>query len=153
LKEKPITKMTRQRRVILAALGELGTHPDACEVYEAVRREIPNISLGTVYRNLEVLSAAGLIGRVETTGARKRFDASAEPHYHVRCVKCGRVEDIGASMVSIPVEAISERSGFEIVGKMIEFLGICPDCAGKSHKDGPAERKADGSGSRRGAGR
>ena len=150
MREKPITKMTQQRRVILAALGELGAHPDACEVYEAVRREMPNISLGTVYRNLEVLSAAGLIGRVETSGARKRFEASAQHHYHVRCVKCGRVEDIGESSFEIPTDSISERSGFEIVGKRVEFLGICPECGGKPHKDGRTGQEADGAGAARG---
>ena len=136
-----ISKMTRQRRVVLEALRRMRSHPDAAQVYEAVRRTLPKISLSTVYRNLEVLSKAGLISKVEAAGNRMRFDGQIGPHYHVECVKCGRVEDITLKKpVSVGEEEVSKRSEFEIVGHRLEYLGICPQCAAKAGK-GASEGK------------
>ena len=85
---------TSQRRIIMEELVKLKTHPTANEIYERVRRRIPRISLGTVYRNLEMLSESGLIRKLETAGTRKRFDGTVSNHYHVRCIKCGRMDDL-----------------------------------------------------------
>ena len=72
----------------------MGVHPTADEVYQVVRKRLPRISLGTVYRNLDVLSESGEISRLDRCGAQYRFDGDLEQHYHIRCSSCGRVDDI-----------------------------------------------------------
>ncbi len=126
------SKMTRQRRVILDTLKGMCSHPDAMGVYEAVRLELPSISLATVYRNLEVLYRAGLIGRMETAGSRMRFDALPEEHCHVLCDRCGQVRDVNAGgAAKVNKEYIRKATGYKVTGQKIEFTGICPDCARK----------------------
>jgi Fur family ferric uptake transcriptional regulator len=85
--------MTRQRQIILEELRKADTHPSADEVYETVRKRLPRISLGTVYRNLEILSELGEIQKLELGGDLKRFDRKPNKHYHIRCMNCGRVDD------------------------------------------------------------
>ena len=85
---------TRQRKVILEELKKLKCHPTATELYEAARSRIPKISLGTVYRNLELLASNGIIKKLEFSGAEARFDGNTSKHYHARCIHCGRVDDV-----------------------------------------------------------
>ncbi len=119
---------TRQRQVILEELRKLKTHPTADELYELVRRTVPRISLGTVYRNLELLSNEGIIQKLDQAGGRSRFDGNPDVHYHVRCLQCGRVEDVMAD----PVKAIDRIGqnidGYDITGYRLEYLGICSKC-------------------------
>ena len=131
-------RMTRQRRAILEALTRVRTHPTADEVYRMVRRRLPRISLGTVYRNLELLSERGLIGKLEAGGSRRRFDADVREHYHVRCLGCGRVADVSASPAISSTRTVRGESGYEIVGHRLEWVGLCPRCTRKrpkSHED------------------
>jgi len=121
-------RMTRQRRVILKELRENRSHPAADEVYQMVRRRLPRISLGTVYRNLEVLSAHGMIRKLELGGSQRRFDGDSANHYHVRCVRCDRVEDAPIETVGEIEDALRRVSDFEIIGHRLEFMGICPTC-------------------------
>ena len=86
-------RMTPQRRVILEELRRVNDHPAADEIYHRVRKRLPKISLGTVYRNLEVLCELGEIQRLELSGSTKRYDGVPNKHYHIRCVECGRVDD------------------------------------------------------------
>ena len=85
--------MTQQRKVILEELKKTNSHPGADEIYERVRKRLPQISLGTVYRNLEILSELGEIQNLELGGGLKRFDSNPKKHYHIRCIRCGRVDD------------------------------------------------------------
>ncbi len=119
-------RLTRQRKVILEALRSVKTHPTADEVYDMVRQELPKISLGTVYRNLEVLSEMGFIQKLEMAGLQKRFDGNPEPHYHIRCLNCGCVRDVDVEMNLDMME--KNMSGFLVHGYRLEFFGICPDC-------------------------
>ena len=123
------TRMTHQRRVVLEELKKTTAHPTADELYEAVRKRLPNISLGTVYRNLEILSACGEALKLDLGEGKKRFDARMEPHYHLRCTKCGRVIDVPY----VPLEQeIGERfkgiGNFKITDVQIHFDGICEEC-------------------------
>lgn len=125
----PIVRNTRQRQVILENLKGRMDHPTAEEVFLGVRRVLPRISLGTVYRNLDLLARMGEAIRIDVPGGQARFDADTHPHYHVRCVVCGEVDDVTASpsgAVSLPAES---RNSFEISGVRIEFEGKCPRCA------------------------
>jgi Fur family transcriptional regulator, ferric uptake regulator len=125
-------RMTAQRRIILEKLRDVRTHPTAGEIYEIVRRRLPRISLGTVYRNLEILSEIGMIQKLEMAGTQKRFDGIVENHYHVRCIRCGRVDDVRADSIPMINEALAEASDFEILWYRLEFVGLCPQCKKES---------------------
>ncbi|UCE33343.1 MAG: transcriptional repressor [Deltaproteobacteria bacterium] len=124
-------RMTHQRQVILDEIRKVTTHPTADEVYELVRKRLPRISLGTVYRNLEILAARGLIKRIGPASQQMRFDGVTEDHYHLRCVSCGRVEDAPIISVGDLEDAVRNQSDYSITGHRLEFLGICPECRGK----------------------
>ncbi|MBM4325985.1 MAG: transcriptional repressor [Deltaproteobacteria bacterium] len=121
-------RMTKQRRLILEELLKNKSHPSADEVYRLVRARLPNISLGTVYRNLELLSESGLIGKLELSGVAKRFDGTVEEHYHVRCVQCGQVRDVEVAPLPEIHVAVQDASGYEIFAHRLEFRGLCPQC-------------------------
>ena len=121
-------RMTRQRRIILEELQKLHSHPTADEVYDTVRKRVPRISLGTVYRNLEILSQWGLARKLDLAGAPRRFDGSMEEHYHVRCVGCGEVEDVPVEPLPDLEASIRSNTDFEIIGHRLNFLGFCPRC-------------------------
>ncbi len=137
-------RMTRQRQVILDTIRHLHTHPTADEVHLEVRKMLPRVSLATVYRNLEVLSEKGFIQKLELSGAQKRFDGTVEKHYHVRCTRCGRTDDLHlATDDASPLEAINgldeiagEVSGYKVENHRLEFLGVCPDCLKKTRNSG-----------------
>ncbi|NNK14655.1 MAG: transcriptional repressor, partial [Desulfofustis sp.] len=82
-------RLTPQRQVILEELAKVKTHPTANEVYDMVRKRLPRIGLGTVYRNLELMADNGMILKLEVGGSQKRFDATTDLHYHIRCTGCG----------------------------------------------------------------
>ncbi|PID74075.1 MAG: transcriptional repressor [Desulfobacterales bacterium] len=120
--------MTRQRRVILEEIRNLKVHPSADDVYEAVRRRMPRISLGTVYRNLEVLSGMGEIQKLPVGGPLKRYDKNTHRHYHVRCIACNRVEDVPMDFMGDIEAAMDGSMGFRFLGHHLEFTGLCADC-------------------------
>jgi Fur family ferric uptake transcriptional regulator len=120
--------MTRQRRVILEELNNIDSHPTADEVYERARRQLPRISLGTVYRNLEILSEYGMIQKLELGGTQKRFDGKVENHYHIRCIRCGCIEDVPTTNLTNIEHAVRGTIDYEIIGIRVEFIGICPQC-------------------------
>ena len=131
--------MTRQRRVILEELRKVSTHPSADEDYESVRKRLPRISLGTVYRNLEILSESGDIQKLEPGCSLKRFDGNPTEHCHIRCVRCGRLAD--APMIpdlEIDLGRVNSTE-FEIIGHRLEFLGVCPKCSDKPGRDANPE--------------
>jgi len=121
-------RMTAQRKVILEELRRVDTHPTADKIYEMVRRRLPRVSLATVYRNLDWLAQAGLIQKYESGGSQRRFDGNPCDHYHVRCVECGRLDDIVMDPPPLLQSAVGDRTGYRIVGHRLEFLGICPAC-------------------------
>ena len=121
------TRTTKQRTVILKKLRETAIHPTADEIYSMTRENLPRISLGTVYRNLELLTRQGEIHCLENGGFQKRFDGNMTPHHHVRCVQCGRIGDVEVSM-SEPDISQASAHGFTITGAEITFEGICDRC-------------------------
>ncbi|HQI80248.1 MAG TPA: transcriptional repressor [Deltaproteobacteria bacterium] len=129
--QRPQKRMTKQRSVILEELSKVRTHPTAYDVYEMVRVRLPRISLGTVYRNLEHLSSSGMIKRLDLGGGQRRFDFVNDDHMHIRCIACGRVDDVvlnqGQGMTTIE-EMVGTASGYQVLGCSMEFQGICPRC-------------------------
>jgi Fe2+ or Zn2+ uptake regulation protein len=120
--------MTGQRRLVLEELRRNSTHPTAEDLYLKVKRRMPHVSLGTIYRNLEVLTEAGLARRVGPAADQMRFDACVENHYHIRCTSCGRVDDVElAGRPAIEAE-IARLTEYDVSGCSLEFLGLCPSC-------------------------
>lgn len=93
-----------------------------------VRRRLPRISLGTVYRNLEILSSNGMIKKIQLGGTQMRFDGNIEEHYHIRCVRCGRVDDIPMNPLNPCEEILHQKCDYDILGHWLEFIGVCPRC-------------------------
>jgi len=114
--------------VILEELRKVMSHPTAAGLYETVRDRLPKISLGTVYRNLELLAQMGTIQKLDLGGKEARFDGNPDHHYHVRCVECGRVDDAMDVPTGLVGHELKEVSGYEILGHRLQFVGICPDC-------------------------
>ena len=121
-------RMTRQRRVLLEALRGMRTHPTAEQLFLRVRTALPRISLGTVYRNLELLSAQGMIRKLDLGAARRRFDGDVARHYHIRCIKCGKIDDLAIEPVLEIEQAANQITNYEVTGHTLEVTGICPDC-------------------------
>jgi len=124
----PMVRLTTQRQIILEELAKVTSHPTASEVYDMVRKRLPRIGLGTVYRNLELMAENGMILKLEVGGTQKRFDATTESHYHIRCSCCGKVDDIDVPVIDSLVEAAGKNSSYQILGHHVEFTGVCKDC-------------------------
>jgi len=130
-------RLTTQRQIILEELAKVKTHPTASELYDMVRKRLPRIGLGTVYRNLELMAESGMILKIEVGGTQKRFDATTDEHYHIRCSCCGKVDDIDVPVVKELVAQAAASSAYRIQGHHVEFTGICANCqknqGGMSH--------------------
>lgn len=112
---KQTYRITRQRQIIVDVLRKSNDHPTADLIYQKVRRKLPRISLGTVYRNLEILEQNGTIRKIISDGIRMRFEFNSEEHNHVRCIQCNRIEDLRIN-TSPPLKRISKESGYEVMG-------------------------------------
>jgi Fe2+ or Zn2+ uptake regulation protein len=123
--------MTRQRSQILEEVRSNRNHPTADQIYEGVRRKMPNISMATVYRNLEILAEQGLIQKLETQGKSRRYDYNTFRHYHVRCIGCDEVGDVLFHPLDGIESKLEDASGYEILGHSLEFIGVCPRCRDK----------------------
>lgn len=126
-------RFTTQRRAILEELQKVQTHPTADEVYEMVRNRLPKVSLGTIYRNLDMLASQGMIQKLHVADTQMRFDGNPAPHLHIYCQECGRVADIHASLqISQLLQDLD--TDFEITGYTLFFQGICPACQESKHQ-------------------
>ena len=121
-------RMTPQRAAILEELQRERLHLTADEVYGRVRQRFPRISLGTVYRNLQVLVNDGRIRKVEADGKLMRFDGTLDEHQHIRCLSCGRLDDVGFSLKPELIGSVEAESGYDVKGCAVVFEGLCPDC-------------------------
>lgn len=119
---------TRQRREVLEALCASSAHPTALELHAAVRERLPRISLGTVYRNLEVLCEDGLARKLVLAGSDTRYDGQTHAHDHVRCTDCGALRDLPAAERAAAPVPPAEAEGFVIHGYRLEYFGVCAAC-------------------------
>ncbi|MBD5488420.1 MAG: transcriptional repressor [Lachnospiraceae bacterium] len=128
-------KYSRQRQVIKDFLMTRKDHPTADVVYMNVRHEYPNISLGTVYRNLSLLADLGEIKRLRVGDGVDHFDADISEHYHFVCTECGSVIDLkadGLERIAETMEAANAKFDGEIIGHVTYFYGMCGDCRKKT---------------------
>lgn len=119
---------TKQREAILKVLRNTKSHPTADWIYEEVKKKIPNISKGTVYRNLKVLQESGQISELNLKGTVSRYEAKQESHYHFRCEQCGRVFDVDEPVNRELDRKVARRTGLRISYHQLEFRGLCKDC-------------------------
>ena len=117
---------SRQREVILQVLRGTDTHPTAGQVYERVRAVLPNVSLGTVYRNLAELTKQGDILSVSVGDGFEHFDGDNSPHVHLHCRRCGAIID--ARMESDAPAQTAAAAGFTPETEVYVVYGICKDC-------------------------
>lgn len=122
------SKRSRQREAILEVLQNTRAHPTADRIYEEVRKNIPNISLGTVYRNLAKLSDENIIIKVGFGSGIEHFDGNPRPHYHVMCTECGAIEDIEAEPLNELNLWASRLFKGEIYKHSAMFFGKCEKC-------------------------
>ncbi len=128
-------KYSRQREAVKNYLMSTKEHPTADMVYNKIREEYPNISLGTVYRNLSLLVELGEVVKVPSMDGCDHFDGDTSAHYHFICTECGRISDIDTNLEEELSRINREvNRGFDgyINGSAIHFYGHCQDCMAKS---------------------
>ena len=124
----PRRNQTRQRSRILEWLRATDSHPTALLTHEALVRELPNLSLGTVYRNLEVLVSEGLIDEVPSAGGGVRYDGNPKPHHHFICDSCGAIDDLHLQAPAELARKLRRARGRSARRIRIDFYGLCEAC-------------------------
>lgn len=125
-------KYSKQREAIKEYLTSTTSHPTADAVYMHVKEEFPNISLGTVYRNLNLLADIGEAVKITTPDGGDRFDAKTHPHYHFYCKSCGKIFDMDFNHMDEVNRLASQSFSGTIDSHTTLFYGTCADCSKKS---------------------
>ena len=136
---RPGRRVTDQRRVILDVVRGTDAHPAADWVYRKVRRRLPRISLGTVYRNLKLLADQGLIQELDSRGLG-RYDGNSVRHYHFTCQVCGQISDLAETVDRGLDGRMAQRTGLEIWHHRIEFYGRCLTCRSRAGRRAGARK-------------
>ncbi len=123
-------RFTEQRAAVYRSLCATVDHPTADEVFTAVRSQIADISLATVYKALETFVGCGLATKLTYGDGSARYDARTDEHFHARCLACGAVRDIQTSSVTGPLPEIQPEGGFRVEGYRLEVVGHCGNCSG-----------------------
>ena len=126
--KKVARRTTVQRMVVFEELRKVLNHPTADELYARVRGRLPGISLSTIYRNLEILCEEGLARKIQFSEGQTRYDATLSIHHHIRCTKCGRVDEIKFEKTAHVMEFVNKKSDYEVLDCKFEFIGICAKC-------------------------
>lgn len=127
-------KYSRQRESIKACLMNRHDHPTADALYASIREEFPNISLGTVYRNLNLLVETGEVRRFNCGDGADHYDANLVPHYHFMCRHCGQVFDVYMDILDGLNEAAQQHVPGIVDSHSVLFLGSCNECLNKTEK-------------------
>lgn len=124
-------KVTPQRLAVYDMLSHTTEHPTAEMIYQKVKEQYPTMSFATVYKSVEIFSKLGVIQVLNTGEDSFRYDAKTSEHPHIKCTKCGRVNDV-SHLDARAVESLAENeTGFKVNGHQFYFYGICPDCQKK----------------------
>ena len=126
------TRYSRKREAILNAIQSTDCHPSAEWVYQTLKPTHPDLSLGTVYRNLVLFQQQGLIQSIGVVKGQERFDGRTHPHAHFICEKCGRVDDVDAVL---PETLVTGEMPGEVRSWALTFYGICRCCAADDNKN------------------
>lgn len=122
------TKYSRQREALLNVLRGTTCHPNADRIYDMVREEIPNISLGTVYRNLATLADDGVILKLDVGDGCEHYDGDISPHAHFYCKNCRRIYDIFEDYGKALCANAQEKLDGKVDNCTVMFDGICREC-------------------------
>jgi len=123
-----MVRLSKQREAILKVLRSTTSHPAADWIYEQVRKKLPRISLGTVYRNLRLLAQEGIISELDFAGTPSRFDPNTHPHSHFTCERCSRIFDVAAPAHKEMDKRIASKMGLKVFNHRLEFSGLCKNC-------------------------
>ena len=123
-----MSRKSSQRDAILRVVKNTNLHPGADWIYEEVKKEIPNISMGTIYRNLRLLANTGEIKELNIPGISSRFDGRTSNHHHLVCENCGRIFDLDESIDCNLEASIFQKTGFKVKVQYLKFIGLCSDC-------------------------
>lgn len=121
-------RMTSQRYAILEYLAVEGKHPTANEIYEDLKDEFPNMSVATVYNNLNFFTEAGIVKELPFGDGSSRFDLTDTQHYHAVCNRCGKVVDFNYSGLEEVEKAAESITNFKVDGHRFKITGLCEDC-------------------------
>ncbi|HEX9935364.1 MAG TPA: transcriptional repressor [bacterium] len=128
------SKNSKQKNLILKILRSTHSHPTAQWIFENARKELPNISLGTVYRNLSNLKKEGKIRELIMGADFSRFDGDLRNHDHIQCTACGKVDDVPFIFFPIPMEQVAQATGYQVFRRRLKFFGTCPECDNQTTK-------------------
>ncbi len=126
-------RMTPQRHAILSFLLNSKSHPSAYEIYKALERRFPNMSVATIYNNLKVFTESGLVRELTYGDGASRFDADMSEHYHAICDRCGKISDFDFPRLVEAEHTAAQETGFQVHGHRMEVYGLCNQCAGQVH--------------------
>lgn len=124
-------RKSKQRTALYDYLAQTTSHPTAQEIYEAMRPDFPNLSFGTVYRNLGILEEQGMVRRLGRGSTFDRFDATVAPHYHFLCDRCGRVFDLPIAVDEELELRVEKATGHSVREHELDFHGLCAECKKK----------------------
>lgn len=131
---KPL-RYSRQRERLLYLLQSTDTHPTAGWLYDMLKPEFPNLSLGTVYRNLSVLIEQELVKKIDSGSTFDRYEAKTTPHYHLICHECGTIIDFEEQLFPEIDALVSKAADFAVEGHRIDFFGTCSACRTRNGKN------------------
>ena len=123
-----MVKRSKQKELILRVLQDNPHHQTAVQIYDEVRKEMPHISLATIYRNLKQFQELGEITEFDAGSGLSRFDGRIDPHGHFCCDKCGRIFDIEKMVTDELNGRLARGNGFEVSKYQLVLHGLCPDC-------------------------
>lgn len=124
-------KVTPQRLAVYDMLSHTTEHPTAEMIYQKVKEQYPTMSFATVYKSVEIFSKLGVIQVLNTGEDSFRYDAKTSEHPHIKCTKCGRVNDVSHLDARAVESLVENETGFKVNGHQLYFYGICPDCQKK----------------------
>jgi Fe2+ or Zn2+ uptake regulation protein len=121
-------RSSNRRKVVHQIVESAHDHPTAQVVFERARQRIPSISLGTVYRNLQLLVEEGLLLERKVDDRPARYEANRYRHYHICCLQCGALEDLSVPYQTVLDRRVQKMVRYKLQEHRMEFYGICPQC-------------------------
>ncbi len=128
-------KRSRQREYILRLLQSTDRHPTAGWIHNELKIEFENLSMGTVYRNINILLDQDLVQKIEAGSSHDRYDANTKVHYHFICRECETVDDLPVDVLKGLNQTIGQSTGYQIDRHRLDFFGTCPSCLDKKQKE------------------
>lgn len=130
---KQTIRYSKKREAILTLLQSTKTHPSAEWLFQQLKPEYPDLSLGTIYRNLTFFQEQGEVKSVGVVQGQERFDADTSQHSHFICQECGRVEDLHSVSLDEKIQTqVGEEYGFSVARHQLHLYGECDICSAKS---------------------